>query len=231
MIYFNDVALESVAPVRVEDVRISPIERDVVARARAIEPGSFFVRSRDGTRTVTITFAILTQNIDDRAAQLMAVTNWARSDTPGALKLPGHSGRHLEAICTSYPEPSTRQWWESRLRLVFTCFDPYWVSDTEKTSACGTSFTVLGNALPLMQIKRTLASTASSQSYSNGAQTMTFSSIPVGDLTIDLNRQTAAVGTASIMQYYVIGSAFVRPKLGAQTITGTGTVYWRERWA
>ena len=52
MIYFNDVALESVAPVRIEDVRISPIERDVVARARAIEPGSFFVRSRDGTRTV-----------------------------------------------------------------------------------------------------------------------------------------------------------------------------------
>jgi hypothetical protein len=32
------------------------------------------------------------------------------------------------------------------------------------------------------------------------------------------------------MQYYSYTSRFVQPKLGTQTITGTGTVKYRERW-
>ena len=59
---------------------------------------------------------------------------------------------------------------------------------------------------------------------------MTFSAIPAGDLCIDLNRQTAAVGQNSIMQNYTYSSAFIQPKTGTQTISGNGTVYWRERW-
>jgi hypothetical protein len=48
---------------------------------------------------------------------------------------------------------------------------------------------------------------------------------------IDLNRQTAAVGGVSIMQYWPLtGASFIIPKTGAMTITGTGTVKWRERW-
>ena len=59
---------------------------------------------------------------------------------------------------------------------------------------------------------------------------MTFSTIPAGDLVIDLNAQTAAVGGSSIMSGYSFASSWLAPRLGAQTITGTGTVYWRERW-
>ena len=145
--------------------------------------------------------------------------------------LPNRRGVYLEAICTALPEPSLRQWWESKLRIVFTTYDnPYWTSIAEKSVACGTAFTVLGGAPPLMRIERTLSAAASSQAYSNGSQTMTFSSIPAGNMVIDLNRQTAAVGTSSIMGYYAFASSFIIPKTGAQTITGTGTVKWRERW-
>ena len=231
MITFNGVALEQVAPVKIVDIRVSPIQMTATARQRPVTWGADFVRMGGGSRTVAIEFAVLTDDRDTRQNQLAAITSWARSDTPGKLMLPNRRWVYLEAICTALPEPSLRQWWESKLRLVFTTFDnPYWTSIAEKSVACGTAFTVLGDAPPLMRIERTLSASASNQSYSNGAQTMTFSSIPAGSMVIDLNRQTAAVGTSSIMGNYSFSSSFIIPKTGTQTITGTGTVKWRERW-
>lgn len=230
-ITFNSVTLESVAPVMIDDIRVSPIQLSAVSRPRPVRFGADFVRMQGGTRSVAITFALLTNNLTTRQTQLQAITNWARSDTPKRLLLPHHDNMYLECICTSLPEPSTRQWWESPLTIVFSTFDnPYWTSTTEKTKSCGTAFTVSGNAPPLMQIKRTLSSAATSQSYSDGTNTMTFSNIPSGNLVIDLNHQTAKVGSTSIMQYYSFNSKFIEPKPGTRTITGTGTVYWTERW-
>ena len=232
MITFNGISLESVAPVKVEDIRVSPIQLSAVARQRPVRFGSEFVRITGGNRTVTISFALHTMDMAQREKQLRAIVKWARSDRPGRLMLPYRDNVYLECACTSLPEPSTRQWWESKLALVFTTFDnPYWTATYEKSIACGTAFTVLGDAPPLMQIKRTVSgSAASNQAYTDGTDTMTFSTIPVGNMVIDLNSQTAAVGTDSIMQYYTYASTFIQPHTGTQTITGTGTVYWRERW-
>ncbi len=232
MIYLGDEALESVAPVLIEDVRISPIQLTPVARQRPVRFGAQFVRLSGGTRTVAITFGLLTEDMDLRALQLMDIARWARADEAKPLRLPGHDGVYLEAICTALPEPSTRQWWESKLRLIFTCFDnPYWTGIEQKSAACGTAFNVLGTASPLMRITRTLASAATNQSYSRDGETMSFSTIPAGNLVIDLERQTAAVDGTSIMQYFpMTGATFLRPKTGLQTITGTGTITWRERW-
>jgi len=231
MIYFRDVALDSIAPVRVVDVLVSPVGLHPLSHERPIRPGSTFVRAKDGERTVQITFALLTQNREVRAQQMATIYKWARSDAPGALRLPGYSGRHLSAVCTGLPEPSIRQWWESKLRITFTCFDPYWYADTARTVACGTAFTPIGSAVPRLRILRTLSAAASNQSYSNGSETMAFSSIPAGSLVIDLDAQTAAVGSTSIIQYLSFSSRFIQPKLGAQTITGTGNVEITERWA
>ena len=231
MIVYNGIALESVAPVKIEDIRVSPIQLSPVARPRAIRFGSEFVRMGGGTRSVAITFAILDDNRINRHESLMNVVKWAKSDAEYVLELPTDPNKYLKCVCTSRPEPSTRQWWESKLRLVFTCFDdPYWISKAEKSVACGTQFNALGDAPPLMRIERTVSgSAASNQTYSNGAQSMTFSTIPVGNMVIDLNRQTAAVGGTSIMQYYQPSGSFIIPKTGVQTITGTGTVKYRER--
>jgi hypothetical protein len=117
------------------------------------------------------------------------------------------------------------------LRLVFTCINnPFWTAKVEKRVTCGTQFNVLGDAMPLMRIERTVSSAVTNKSYSNGTQTMTFSTIPAGDLVIDLNEQTARVGNTSIMQYYQPSGSFIIPKTGTQTITGTGYVNYRERW-
>lgn len=231
MIVFNGVALEQVAPVKIVDILVSPIQMSAVARQRPVTWGADFVRMSGGSRTVSIEFALLTDNRDVRQTQLQEITRWARSDAPGKLEIPNRRGVYLEAICTALPEPSLRQWWESKLRIVFTTYDnPYFTAEKEYSVPCGTTFIVLGDAPPLMRIERTLSSAASNQAYSNGTESMTFSTIPAGDMVIDLNRQTAKVGNTSIMQHYSFSSSFLIPRTGTQSITGTGTVKWRERW-
>ena len=232
MIVFNGVSLNSVADVKIEDVRVNPIEYDEITRPRAIRGGSDFVRSRAGTRTVAITFALLDDNKVNRQKALMAISTWAKNDKEYKLELPGHPEHYLMAICTGKPDPSLRQWWESKLRLVFTCYEnPYWNAKAEKAANCGSDFFVLGDAPPLMRIERTVSgSAASDQSYGLNGNTITFSSIPVGNMVIDLERQTAVVGNTSIMQYYNVNSKFLIPKTGKQKVTGTGIVKYRERW-
>ena len=231
MIIYDGVSIESVADVKIEDVRVGPIQFDEVTHPRAIRGGSDFVRSRAGTRTVAVTFALLDDDQINRHKKLDAISVWAKNDKEYKLELPGHPERYLMAICSGLPEPSLRQWWESKLRLVFTCYDnPYWNSIGEKSAACGSDFFVLGDAPPLMRIERTLLGSASNQSYAFDGKTMTFSTIPAGDMVIDLERQTAVVGNTSIMQYYTFDSRFLIPKVGGMKITGTGTVKYRERW-
>ena len=231
MIVFDGISLNSIAGVKIKDVQVSPIEYDEVTRPRAIRAGSDFVRSRAGTRKVQITFGLLDDNMINRQAALLAISQWAKNDKEYRLDLPGHPDHYLMALCTDKPEPSLRQWWESKLKLVFTCYEnPFWNAKYEKSVACGTQFNALGDAPPLMRIERTLGSAASNQSYALDGRTITFSTIPAGSMVIDLDNQIAYVGSTDIMQYYNVNSKFLIPRTGVQTITGTGTVKYRERW-
>ena len=230
MIVYDGISLNSIAPVMVEDIRVSPIQYNPVTRPRAVRFGSEYVRMGGGTREITISFALLVKDETLRHEAFMALSKWAKTDKEHKLELPIDAARYLMCVCTAKPEPSTRAWWENKLKLVFTCFDnPYWTSKGERSVNCGTAFTAVGDAPPLMRIERTLASQASNQSYSNGTQTMTFGTIPSGNMVIDLNNQTAVVGNTSIMQYYQPPGSFIVPRIGTQTITGTGTVKYRER--
>lgn len=234
MIIFDGVDMQSVANVKIEDVRVSSIQYAPLARARSSSAGSVFVRNRAASRTVTVTFALLKENRNTRQAALDAINAWAKTDQEYRLELPGHPDHYLMAVCTQKPEPSLRQWWEPKLRLVFSCFDdPFWNAKVEKSVACGTAFYALGDAPPRMRIERTLSSAASNQAYAMDGHTMTFSTIPAGDMVIDLDptKQTAKVGTTSIMQYYTMTSRWIIPRTGQQTITGTGTVKYRERFS
>lgn len=236
MIVFDGVSLDSVAKAMIEDVRVSPIAYDEVTRPRAIRGGSDFIRSRAGTRTVSITFALLDDNKVSRQKALLAISEWAKNDKEYRLELPGHPERYLMATCTGKPEPSLRQWWESKLRLVFTCYDnPYWNAKAEKSVACGSTAFILGDAPPLMRIERTVTgSSVTHQSYTLDDRTMMFSTIPVGTAVIDLNRQiaysTSGNTVTDLMQYYSINNKFLIPRTGSVKITGTGTVKYRERW-
>lgn len=230
MIIFNGVDLEEIAPVKIDDIRVSPIQTTPVARQR-LGFGQDFVRMTGGNRTIAITFALLNQDRDERFKLLEAIKEWADPYTEHALSLPMYEKKHFDCICTGYPEPSYRQWWESKLRLTFTTFDnPYLTSDDEIKTQCGTPFSIGGTAPPLIQITRKLTSTVSNQTYAANGQSMVFSKIPTGNLLIDLNKQTAEVSGTSIMQFFGITSRFIKPVTGNITITGTGTITYRERW-
>ena len=231
MIIFDGVDIRSVANVQIEDIRVSPVQLIQVSHDRPINPGSEFVRNRYGKRTVAVTFAVLTEDRTARQSALMAISQWAKTDKEYKLEITGHPDHYLMAVCTAKPEPSLRQWWESKLRLVFTCFnDPFWNCKIEQSVSCGVTFAVMGDAIPLMRIERTTIVTETNQSYVMDGKTMTFSSIPVGDMVIDLNKQTATVDDVSIMQYYTPTSHFLNPHTGTIKIDGTGTIKYRERW-
>lgn len=232
MIRFGGVEMTDVAPVKIDDIDVSPINLAPVSRQRAIQFGADFVRMGGGTRTVTITFALLEIAYDERETYLQALRDWAAINVEKVLELPHFENRHLECVCTQHPDASYRKWWEGRLRIVFTCFNnPYWTSNDVVSVPCGQTFSIGGSAPPLITIERTGVVALTSQSYSNGKEVMTFSTIPAGALKIDLNRQTAQIGNTSIMKYYVPTSSWIVPKIGAsQYINGTGTIKYRERW-
>lgn len=231
MIIFNNKDLETIAPVKIDDINVSPIQTTATARQR-VGIGQDFVRMTGSRRTVTVIFALLERDADARFKLIQDIINWADPYKEHALSLPMYEGeRHLDCICTGYPEPSYRQWWESKLRLVFTTFaNPYWTSDNEIRANCGTAFAIGGNAPPLMRIEKSNASALANQTYAANGQSMVFTTIPAGRLVIDLNAQTAAVGGTSIMQYFRKTSKFIQPVTGNITISGKGTVIYRERW-
>ena len=232
MILFNGVDLTETIPVKIDEIMVSPIALNPVARQRAIQFGAEFVRMGGGTRTVTITFAMLELDRAERERQMQALRDWANIGKEYTLELPEFVNKHLECAVTSLPDHSYRKWWENKLKLVFTCFDnPYWTSNDLIEVPCGNVFSIGGSATPLMTIETRRTVKQTNQTYSNGTDSMTFTQIPAGNMVIDLNRHTAAIGNISIMNYYNPLSTWIVPKVGAnQIITGTRTVKYRERW-
>ena len=232
MIKFNGKEFTELFPVKIDDIVITPIEINAVARQRAIQFGAEFVRISGGTRTVTITFALLDSDIDNREQVMNDIREWCSIGAEYTLELPQYPTRHLECAVTQMPDYSYRKWWENKLRIVFTCFNnPYWTSNELIEVPCGTSFSIGGTAPPLMTIERNGTNALANQVFSNGTASMTFAQIPAGKMTIDLSRQTAAIGKTSIMKYYKPNSKWIVPAVGAnQKITGVGTIKYRERW-
>ena len=233
MINYGDIELTDIAPVKIEDVVVSPIRMNAVARQRAVKFGEEYIRMTGSTRTVTVTFALLEIDTAERESAMDAIRTWAFSEVEKKLSLPQFEDRYLECVCTQMPDHSYRKWWESKLKIIFTCFNnPYWNSNELIEVPCGNTFSIGGSAQPLMTIERTGSLALTNQTYSNQiGGVMTFSRVPAGSLVIDLNRQTAAVGGSSIMAYYSPSSVWITPRIGAnQVITGAGVIKYRERW-
>lgn len=232
MVLFNGVALESVAPIKVQDIVVSPIAQKVTTIDRATQPGAYFVRVRGTTRTVTISFAVITQVRPTRERHIQAVRRWAESDKPGLLLLPDRVGQYLSAVCTAYPQSNVRAWWDVPT-LTFTAYDPFFLDAAENVAPCGQGFMAGGSATPHMEIRAQLASATQNPSWTDhlGNRISLSGSVGPGLVVIDLEAQTVTENGASIMSQYVWPeSTFFPARLGYNRITGPGNVYWRERW-
>ena len=232
MIKFNGKEMTELFPVKIDDITVSPIQLNPVARQRAIQYGAEFVRIGGGERTVTVSFALLDSDIDNREQTMNDIREWASIGKEYTLELPQYANRHLECAVTQLPDYSYRKWWENKLRIVFTCYNnPYWTSNELIEVPCGTTFSIGGSAPPLMTIERKGNNPIANQTFSNGTASMTFTTIPAGNMVINLSKQTAAIGKTSFMKYYKPTSTWIVPAIGAnQRITGVGTIKYRERW-
>ena len=231
MLLFNGVAFEDVTAAKIVDIVVSPVTQAVTMVDRAVLSGADFVRIRGKTRTITVTFALLDQDRDARCESMEAIRRWAASDRPQRLMLPDRIGQYINAICTTFPQLSIREWWEVA-QIVFTSYEPFFTSTAESSSACGTPFEVGGSQPPHMEIRATLSEAVQNPAWSNGSQTITLNgSVGPGQLVIDLERQTITLNGNSLMTSYAFpASDFFSPELGYNNITGQGRVYWRERW-
>lgn len=233
MIVFNGVSIMDIAPVEIADIVVSTVKRSVVTRDRPILPGAEFVRVTDGTRQVTITLAVLTNDAETRISEIEAINAWAASTEPGRLVLPYQGGKYLTALCTSFVEPSYRQWWENKLKLVFTAFDPYFNAPGENSLALGTAANIGGSAEPLVRIETVLGSSVSSLAWTDGTNTLTLSgTIPAGTVTVDLSRQTIMHSNgSSLSNKLTLASRFptIKRVMDITSASG-GTLIWRERY-
>ena len=201
MITFNGLDLEDIAPVMIEDIRVSPLQAKPVVQQK-VGLGQDFIRMSDGQRTITITFALQIEDKDERFAYLEAIKEWAKPFDQYPLILPMFPDKHYDVRCTSFPEPSYRQWWETKLRLVFTTFEnPYLTSNDEIRANCNDPLTIGGTAPPMVRIERKLTSRVANQTYACNGRSMFFSEIQAGQLTVDLNKETADVSGTSMMRF------------------------------
>lgn len=234
MIVFNGISITDVAPVDIADIVVGAVKRSAVTRQRPLRPGAEFVRITDQTRTVNITIADRTNDEETRLDEIEAINAWAAGDEPGRLVLPYRGGKYLNAICTQYIEPSYRQWWETKLKLTFTAFEPYFYAPAENSATLGTDARISGSAEPLARIVTTLESSAASLAWTDGTDTLTLSggTIPAGTVTVDLNNQTImhSNGT-SLSSMLTLASRFPEiKKVMSITSASGGTLYWRERY-
>lgn len=233
MIVYRGINITDVAPVEIADIVVGSVKRNAVTSDRPISPGVNFVRITDNIRTVAITIADLTNDEETRLAEIDAINAWAAGDEPGRLVLPYRGGKYLEAVCTQYVEPSYRQWWETKLKLTFTAYDPYFLDPAENTAALGTAVRFIGSAEPIVRIETTLNADASGISWTDGVNTLTLSgTIPAGTITVDLNRQTVKDGNGnSLSNKITLASRFPEIKR-TMTISSEsgGNIVWRERY-
>jgi hypothetical protein len=91
--------------------------------------------------------------------------------------------------------------------------------------------TFTGSAEPLVRIETTLEEAASSLVWSDGTNTLTLSgTIPVGTVTVDLNRQTVRHSNGTSLSPLITLASRFPAITRKMTITGPGTIYWRERY-
>lgn len=234
MIVYRGITITDIAPVEIADIVVQTVKRSAVTRARPLQPGVEFVRITDQQRTINITLADLTNDPETRISEIEAINAWAAGDEPGRLVLPYCDGKYFEAVCTQYVEPSYRQWWETKLKLVFTAFNPYYNAPAENQMALGSTARITGSAEPLVRIETVLESSASGLSWTDGTNTLTLTggTIPEGTVTVDLNRQTImhSNGT-SLSSMLTLASRFPQiKKVMNITCASGGTLIWRERY-
>ena len=234
MVEFNGIEINQVAPVNVLDVVISAAPVNVATLDVPLLVGSKFVRRKIGTRTVTVTFVLMEEDEEARRRYLADIVEWATSDQEQVLKSTPDANGHLMAVCSQYPEQSSKQYWEV-LTLAFTASDPRYIENNEHTESASGEISVTKKQAPLFRIEQTISSAISDATWRLGSEFVKLSGqVSPGKLVIDFDRESVTLNGESVAEKVTIDSTFFKLSQGKNKIVcengAGGSAYWRERW-
>lgn len=234
MVEFNGVALEDVTPARVVDIAVASPEVQVTSQSQPLLDGARFIRRVRGVRTVAVSFVLMEEDPLRRRRQLEALIAWLSPAEPVPLRHTPEEKGHLMAVCTQYPDASSRQFWEV-LTMVFTAFDPAYISCSPAIQPVTAPAMVVHGEPPRMRIEQDIAAPLASPRWTLGAEHLHLQGpVGVGKLVIDFDRQTVELSGQSILNQLTMDSRFFTLRRGANRITveggAGGTLTWWERW-
>lgn len=231
MLSFNGIALEDIAPALMSNIEIDAPSVKATSADHPISAGEYFVRIKRGTRKVKVTFYIPESDRSNRAEYMDLVATWASSAEPKQLILPNQPGKYLNAICTQFPDYSTSEWTE-KPSIVFTAFEPAFTDISESIAPCGLPFQIGGNAPASGYILNVNAASVTDPSWvMDGVETIALSgTFAAGTIKVDLDDKVVYLGTVPQMTKVTLQSRFFELAPGLHTITGNGSLFYRQRW-
>lgn len=138
---------------------------------------------------------------------------WATStdNGNGVLRVPQRLGCNIEAVCTSFPDVSSREYWEV-LSIGFTAYDPYFEADEAKAFDIPTNgrlYQDISNCDDLRWVLYFTPDAASgSPTWTHYQDHITLQNVTPAQITIDSKTKTVKQSSASIMAKMDIGSRF-----------------------
>jgi predicted phage tail component-like protein len=228
MVKLNGIDIESVAPVIRNTITVSSPSVDVTWQENAIAHGARFVRKQYKPRKIDIDLYLPVENAEDRAKYINLLNNWACYDEPVALEIPSRPGQYIMAIASKLPGTNTREWW-GKFSIEFTCGDPFFLDMDYLAIPCGLAFGVAGEGIASAYIQSTGSQTDPEWELDGGlavALDGTFN----GDLKVDLDENIVTLDCVSQMEYLTLASRFFDIARGVHVITGSGTLFYKQRW-
>lgn len=219
------------------DIRIGAPGIETTTVPRGYKSGSDFVHRRHTTRTIEIEVELpLDRETYPENVQLLRA--WADADEPTEMILSAYRDRKIDVTCTNINDFSQKEWWMPVI-LTFEAWDPYFVSRAARTAGIGSSFTIGGDAPPIMTISHELGTTgrlATPKWTLDGAKHIALSgTYTAGEVKIDCETGTLTHNSNNIASDLTLSSRmmpFAEIKPGEHTITGPsgGVITWYERW-
>lgn len=238
MVEFNGLRIGDVARVEILDIKISAAP-PVVATRNAPYDGQLFVRKTYGPRTVTVMFTLMETKTNGRVWFGERINEWLSPRKPCELRIDSIPRKHLLAVCTKNVSLSLRDWWED-ITIVFTAYDPFFVSDVEKAAPVNTRFIVGGTEPAAWRIEQHGQSTLTTPRWTHSYPQATPSpylelsgNIAPSGLVINSGRRTIRNNLQSLTPALTLGSTWFDIQPGRNQITASGgaggTIVWWER--
>lgn len=231
VLMFQSVSLEDVAPVRISNVIVSAPTINTYTEKKTSANGYYFAGRDYGDRIVTVYFYFHQLRPSQKAGYMSSIYEWAHSDAPERLEIQHYAGMYLLATCTGLPEISATDH-NDIMSIEFTAHDPAFYCNEISSSACGIPFTVRGSLPAYGYILNTNASPVTDPEWTldAGYSIALDGSVSAGEIRVETSPIYVTLDGTQIMDQVTLASRSLELTPGVHTITGTGTVYWQEKY-